>query len=563
MKIALYARVSTQRQQQAQTIDQQIERLQSHAAAQGWQVEEAHLFRDDGYSGTRLNRPGLDHLRDQASLAVFERVLITAPDRLARNFVHQMVILEELEQHGCTVDFLDRPMSDDPHDQLVLQIRGAVAEYEQTLIRERMRRGRLRKMQAGQLLPWTRRPYGYLLDAEHPGDPTGVRLDEGEAAIVRQLFAWYTDPQDRPSLYKLAKRLTEQGVPTPRGGGYWSRETLRKMLTNPAYMGMAYYNRRHNVPATQRGAPLQAVGPGVSYQSNPVDEWLPIPVPAIISTEQFAQAQARLAMNRQMASRNNTQQAYLLRALISCGACRRSCCGRSTRGGRYSYYVCSTKCDARLRAQDIRCPTLHNAPTQQLDELVWQDLCAVIGHPENTIRALQRAQSGRWLPQSVQAQRHSLQHSLAHLTRQEERLLEVYLGAVIERAEFERKRAEIHQKKQALQTQQRQLDAQTNKHKTLADMATSIEVFCRQIEKGLDQATFAQKRQLVELLIDRVLVNDEQVEIRYVIPTSEEGAKTRFCHLRQDYSAVRSFFTHTTFHRARLVPHRANSTHYK
>jgi len=263
MQVALYARVSTQRQQQAQTIEQQIERLQSHVTAQGWDMEAAHLFRDDGYSGTRLNRPGLDHLRDQASLAVFERVLITAPDRLARNFVHQMVLLEELEQHGCTVEFLDRPMSDDPHDQLVLQIRGAVAEYEQTLIRERMRRGRLRKMQAGQLLPWTRRPYGYLLDADRPGDPSGVRIDEGEAAIIRQLFAWYTDVQDHPSLYELAKRLTQQGVPTPRGGGYWASETLRKMLTNPAYMGTAYYNRRHNVPATQRQTPLQPVGPGV------------------------------------------------------------------------------------------------------------------------------------------------------------------------------------------------------------------------------------------------------------------------------------------------------------
>jgi len=539
MAVALYARVSTQRQQQAQTIEQQIERLQSHAVDQGWAVDAGHIFRDDGYSGRRLNRPGLDHLRDQVRLAVFDRVLITAPDRLARNFVHQMVLLEELEQHGCGVEFLDRPMSDDPHDQLVLQIRGAVAEYEQTLIRERMRRGKLRKMQAGQLLPWSRKPYGYLLDAEHPGDPAGVRIDEGEAAIVRQIFAWYTDPQERPSLYELAKRLFQQGVPTPRGGTYWHGGTLYNILLNPAYMGTAYYNRRHTVAATQRSAALLPIGPGVTSQSNPPEEWMPIPVPAIISAEQFTQAQARLTLNRQRASRNNTRHEYLLRTLISCGGCGRSCGGRSAKGGRYSYYLCNTKGDTRLKARGLRCPTRHNAPTKKLDELVWQDLCAVIRHPENTIRALQRAQSGRWLPQSLQAQRKTLQQSLAHLSRQEARLLEVYLGEVIERAEFERKRAEIHQKKMALQQQQRQLDAQTNQQRELADIATSIEVFCRQIEKGLDQATFAQKRQLVELLIDRVLVNDDQVEIRYVIPTSEEGTKTRFCHLRQDYSNVR------------------------
>jgi site-specific DNA recombinase len=90
-----------------------------------------------------------------------ELVLVTAPDRLARTYVHQMLLLEELERHGCRVEFLDRPMSqDDPHDQLLLQIRGAVAEYERTLIAERLRRGRLRKRQAGALLPWTRAPYG-------------------------------------------------------------------------------------------------------------------------------------------------------------------------------------------------------------------------------------------------------------------------------------------------------------------------------------------------------------------------------------------------------------------
>ena len=137
MKVALYTRVSTTRQQQTQTIEQQLDRLQTYVAAEGWSLAAEHIFRDEGYSGTRLNRPGLDRLRDGAAMAEFERVLITAPDRLARNYVHQMVILEELEGYGCPVEFMDRPMSNDPHDQLVLQIRGAVAEYEQTLIADR------------------------------------------------------------------------------------------------------------------------------------------------------------------------------------------------------------------------------------------------------------------------------------------------------------------------------------------------------------------------------------------------------------------------------------------
>jgi site-specific DNA recombinase len=143
MKVAMYVRVSTQRQAQTQTIEQQIELLRSHSQAQGWEWQDTQIFRDDGYSGASLRRPGLDRLRDQVSGAAFDRVVITAPDRLARNYVHQMLLLEELQRGGCQVEFLDRPMSQDPHDHLLLQIRGAVAEYERSLIAERMRRGRL------------------------------------------------------------------------------------------------------------------------------------------------------------------------------------------------------------------------------------------------------------------------------------------------------------------------------------------------------------------------------------------------------------------------------------
>src|SRR6266851_4645593 len=155
MRVALYARVSTTRQAQAQTTEQQLRRLREQVTQQGWSLDEEHVYRDDGYSGARLSRPGLDRLRDRAALAALDRVLVTAPDRLARNYVHQVLLIEELERHGCQVEFLDRPMSQDPHDQLLLQIRGAVAEYERTLISERMRRGQQMKLQAGVLLPWT------------------------------------------------------------------------------------------------------------------------------------------------------------------------------------------------------------------------------------------------------------------------------------------------------------------------------------------------------------------------------------------------------------------------
>src|SRR6201988_3081492 len=195
MRAAVYARVSTTRQAPAQGIGQQLDRLGAAAAERGWELEDQHVYRDDGYSGARLGRPGLDRLRDHAALAELDLVLVTAPDRLARNYVHQGLLIEELAARGCQVESLDRPMSADPHDQLLLQIRGAVAEYERTLIAERMRRGRQAKLRAGPLLPWTTAPFGYRLAPERLRDAAGGRVEPGEAVLVAQMFDWYLEPQ--------------------------------------------------------------------------------------------------------------------------------------------------------------------------------------------------------------------------------------------------------------------------------------------------------------------------------------------------------------------------------
>src|SRR4029453_1552008 len=145
MTSAISVRVSTDRQALAQTIEQHIERLQAHLKGAGEELRAEDIFRDDGYSGATLNRPGLDRLRDQLREGVIDRVLILSPDRLARNYVHQMVLLDEFERSGCQAHFLDQPIRQDPHDQLLLPMRGAVAAYERTLIAERMRRGRQMK----------------------------------------------------------------------------------------------------------------------------------------------------------------------------------------------------------------------------------------------------------------------------------------------------------------------------------------------------------------------------------------------------------------------------------
>jgi site-specific DNA recombinase len=533
MRVAIYVRVSTSHQVQAQTIDQQLERLRTYVQAQGWELPDENIFRDDGYSGATLKRPGLDHLRDRVRNRELDCLVLTAPDRLARNYVHQMLLIEELEQSDCQVEFLERPMSQDPNDQLLLQIRGAVAEYERTLIAERMRRGRQAKLRAGLLLPWTHAPYGYRLHPERPRDPSGVMCDSAEAAIVTELFARYLEPTG--SLDGLSKRLTRQQVPTPHGGKIWSPTTIRGILSNPVYTGHVYAGRTRYRPSQIRRSATHPIGqPHGTATPMPAETWIHVAeVPAIVSQEQFDLVQMKLATNQAFARRNNTTYQYLLRALVSCGTCYLACTARTVHG-RYHYYFCNGKTNPQRSRREDKCPARF-IPAQQLDDLVWQDLCAVLTHPESIRDALQRLQQGKWLPQEFQMRRENLRKGRASLTQQLDRLTDAYLHAVIPLAEYERRRRELEQKIQALTEQERELLTQIDRQREVAGLMTSIEAFCQRIQQGLAQATFEQKRELVLLLIDRVIVTDGDVEIRYVIPTTPASEHVRFCHLRTDY----------------------------
>ena len=539
MRVAAYVRVSTSRQVRLETIEQQLEKVRERAEEQAWELPEENIFRDDGYSGTTLKRPALDALRDKARLREFEVVVVLSPDRLARNYVHQMVLIEEFEKNGCRVEFVERPMSSEPNDQLLLQIRGAVAEYERTLLSERMRRGRLAKYKAGLLLPWTHTPYGLRVDPDRPRDPAGVRLEEAKAAVVAEIFAAYLEPG--ASLFGVSRHLREMGVPAPRGGKAWSTATLRGILTNPVYTGKVYAGRVRYRPARIRRSATHPIGhPHNSSDPLPEEEWIFIgEVPEVVGQEQFELVAQKLSKNKSFARRNNKANEHLLRALVSCGECMLASIAVAKTFGKNNdrkqrYYVCSGKFNKAQSAPEEKCPSRY-APAEQLEEIVWKDLCEVLTHPESITDALRRAHGGEWLPQELKARQENLRKGRSALGRQLERLTEAYLGEVIALAEYQRRRKDLEQRDESLAAQERQLRSQSRQRMELVGVAGSIEDFCERVRGGLAEATFEQKRKLVELLIDRVIVTGEEVEIRYVIPTDPSSEHVRFCHLRSDY----------------------------
>src|SRR4051794_21127523 len=245
MRSAIYARVSTERQERQQTIDSQIAALRAWASSNGHELAQEHVYTDEGYSGSRLDRPGLDGLRDAAAQGDFDIVAVLSPDRLARKYAYQVLLLEELRKAGCEVVFLHRPITDDPQDQLLLQIQRAVAEYERAVLAERFRRGKLQKARQGHW-PGGKAPYGYRYVPKRDGVPGHLEVDEEEAALVRLLFAWLVE--ERLTIRQIVKRLNA-GPWSPRSGSRpWSPSVAHHVLYDETYAGTAYTNRYRFVP---------------------------------------------------------------------------------------------------------------------------------------------------------------------------------------------------------------------------------------------------------------------------------------------------------------------------
>ena len=238
----------------------------------------ALTYTDDGYSGTWLDRPALDELRDHAREGRFDVVVVLSPDRLARRYAYQVLLLEELKRAGIEILFCERSINDSPDDQLLLQIQGAIAEYERAKITERYRRGKLFRSRAGEVIAW-KTPYGYQRLPRDPAGPARLMVFEPEAAIVRRIFADYT--AGGHSIREIVRRLCTDGVPPPTGQRpIWGTSTISRILHNEAYIGRVYFNRTEAIPDHRPGRRSKQI-------PRPRDEWIPITVPSIVDEVTF------------------------------------------------------------------------------------------------------------------------------------------------------------------------------------------------------------------------------------------------------------------------------------
>ena len=241
-RVAIYARVSSEQQAQEQTIASQVAALRERVSADGCSLDEELCFIDDGISGTTLQRPALERLRDQAYAGAFQKLYVHSPDRLARRYAYQVLLVEELRRHAVEIVFLNRAIGVSPEEDLLLQMQGMFAEYERAKILERSRRGKRHAAQRGLVNVLSGAPYGYRYITKHAGGGSAAyEIVPEQAAIVRQIFDWVG--RDRLSIGEVARRLKRQGTPSSTGKVWWDRTSVWGMLKNPAYMGHAAFGK--------------------------------------------------------------------------------------------------------------------------------------------------------------------------------------------------------------------------------------------------------------------------------------------------------------------------------
>jgi site-specific DNA recombinase len=530
VRAAIYARVSSDQQADRHTIDSQVEALLARAAADGRAIQAELRFLDDGQSGASLIRPALERLRDLAAMGAIDVVYVHAPDRLARSFAHQAVLIEEFARAGTEVVFLNRPIGQTPEDTLLLQLQGMFAEYERARIVERSRRGKRHLAEAGVVSVLGRAPYGYRYVGRHEPADGKARFEvvEEEAAVIRRMFEWVG--QERASLALVCQRLFEAGVPSPTGKARWRESMVSALLTNPAYAGHARFGRRATAPWQPPLRPPRGRAPIPKHPRRrvlaPAEQWISIPVPALIDAALFQGTQEQLGENRRRRRQRKAGARYLLQGLLVCRSCGYALCGRWKASLRspeqgYRYYRC-TGTDSHRFAGQRQCDA-KPLPVKPLDAAVWAEVCRLLENPARVAdeyqRRLQAVRSGPRRPELE-----TLERQLGKLRTGAGRLIDSYAEGVISKAEFEPRLAGLRRRIAEFEAEVAALRDAAEQARSLHLVIGRLEIFATMVRDRLGEADWTTKRDLIRTLVRRIEVDDQHVRVVFRVGPGPQGS---------------------------------------
>ncbi|WP_353272702.1 recombinase family protein [Wolbachia endosymbiont (group A) of Urophora cardui] len=512
--VSLYARVSSGKQVQGDTIASQITAIENKISADGHKLLSEYKFIDNGYSGSDIIRPSLEKLRDQIAEGNINKVYIHSPDRLARKYVHQMLLVDEFKKLGVETVFLNCQIDDNPESQLLLQIQGMIAEYERAKIMERSRRGKIHAANKGSINVMSGAPYGYRYINKHIGGGQAFfEINEEEAEVIRKMFFWVG--RGRVSIGEVCHRLRAMSIVTRTGKRYWDRSVVCRLLQNPAYKGQAAFGKK------KLGVKLKHVRPQKRSCEQPKDNystfrtdkenWIYIPVPNIINEDLFDIVQEQLTENKRIARRRRMGANYLLQGLTVCQLCHYGYHGISTcSSARRTYYRCTgterghfggnKMCNNRMIRTDV------------LDVAVWEEVKYLLKNPTRILEEYKRRLS--------EIKKSPLDQKSDFLEKKEDqlncgiaRLIDGYTQGYINEEEFKPRIKAMKQTLQMIGEQKKKIFDQKRLEQDLTLVVTTLEEFSSSVNSSLDNADWLTRRDIIRTLVKRIEINHEDVHI--------------------------------------------------
>lgn len=371
--IAIYARVSTARQEEEGTIATQLSAVKDFADKNGYTIVQE--YKDDGWSGDIIARPALDQLRLDAKKKIWEAVLFYDPDRLARRYSYQELVMDELRELGIEPLFVTIPPSKNSEDKLLYGVRGIFAEYERIKIAERFRFGKVRKAKEGHII-LAEAPYGYDFVPKTPEKQGYIKINETEAKVMRDVFSWVAD--EEMTLRNVVRRLQTLGIkPRKSKRGVWNTSTLSTLLRNRTLIGEAHYGASYaTVPQNPIKKDIYRKIKKTSRKMKPMEEWIIIKTPAIIDRDLFERVQQQLKRNLELCERHKKND-YLLAGKIWC-SCGQRRTGEGPMHGKHLYYRCSD----RIKHYPFPRTCMERGLDARIaDEKFWRKIAVVLTTP--------------------------------------------------------------------------------------------------------------------------------------------------------------------------------------
>ncbi len=504
---ALYPRVSTGLQvKEGTSLEGQTELCLAKAKELGISDDQIKIYKEEGYSGEDIERPAMDRLREDVSKGLISTIIVVHPDRLSRNLIDRLLVCQEWKKKGAELIFVDTEYKDTPEGHLFFNMQSAISEYELALIRKRTIRGKLKACSKGQIMPMRVPPYGY--DYEDGK----LLINEEEAKVVKMIYKWYI--VDGLTYREMIKKLHEQGIqPKRREAEYWFPSSIRRILSSETYTGVFYYNKRKTKKV--KGQRTKWGNQKYTYEIRDKEDWIEIEVPAIIDEGTFQLAQERKVKNKKKGG--NVKYQYLLKSMMKCGYC-----GRVYQSTSYSSkldketgkktYKEIYRCGGTLRRKmsEDKCIS-KGIRGELLDNYVWNMVVDSLKNPDSIIEnRIKKETNDNY--NELDNMLKMYQKQFAQKQKERDKVKMMFRKEYISEEEMEEDMTKMNKDIKRINSEifkiQEKIGNQKNKEMAAKSLTGLFDAY-KELENEMDNFTFDQKKHLIDLLIDEIIVKDE------------------------------------------------------